>query len=153
MVSFQCAICQPCQRRRELHYVSTSLTFYAKYGNPAEEKERAEISLPRGASPPPRKKKSWLVFFSLLSSLFLPLLHFPKSTGGGNPTNNGRLLNFQLSSDANILLKKHRLVIQVEAEFAKIVYAMCTHSDCSSILHTTLGGWEEGGEKQDEEGG
>ncbi len=57
------------------------------------------------------------------------------------PTDNALLKNFQLSSDAEIIVTKHRLSIQVGARTCKNMYATCIYSNWASILHTTVGGW------------
>ncbi len=67
-----------------------------------------------------------------------------------NPTNNALLLiNFRLSSDAEIFANEHRLSTQIGAKRAKNVHAMCIYSDWASMLHTIFGGWEEEEEKRE----
>ncbi len=57
------------------------------------------------------------------------------------PTNKALLIDFLLSSDAEIFVTKHRLSIQIGAQTCKNVYAMCACSDWASILPTAVGGW------------
>ena len=59
-----------------------------------------------------------------------------------DPTNNALLINFLLSSDAEIFVTKHRLSIQIGAKHAKNVHATCTCSVGASILHATVAGWD-----------
>ncbi len=71
--------------------------------------------------------------------MVLPHLH--------RPTSNTLLINFRLSSDAEIFVNEHRLSRQVGAKTCKNMYATCTCSDGASILHATVAGWV-GGEKR-----
>ncbi len=57
------------------------------------------------------------------------------------PTNNALLINFRLSSDAQIFVAKRQLSIQIGAKTCKNMCATRTYSDRAPILHTTVGSW------------
>ncbi len=54
-----------------------------------------------------------------------------------NPTNNAILINFRLSSDAEIVVNNHGPILQIVQKRACNVY-----SNWASFSHTTFGGWE-----------
>ena len=74
-----------------------------------------------------RKEKKWCDKYGV-NAIMAPHTHTC-------PTNNATLINFRLSSGAEILL------ISTDWAYKSDVYAMCPYSDWTSILHTTVAGW------------
>ncbi len=58
-----------------------------------------------------------------------------------HPTNSALLINFLLSSDAEILSLSTDWALQSGGKTCKNVYTTCTYSDWDSILHGTIRGW------------
>ena len=52
------------------------------------------------------------------------------------PTNNAMLINFLLTSDAEVFVAKHRLSIQIVAKRAKNVYATSIRYIPTELAHT-----------------
>ncbi len=58
-----------------------------------------------------------------------------RNSSSNSPTNNALLINFQLSSDAKILL------LSTDWAYKSAPNATCMYSDRACILHITVGGW------------
>ena len=94
--------------------------------------------VPSPSSPLPSKKISLPLLHSTPTYFYwwtFSPTHIPYTT------NSGPLINFWLSSDAEILLLSTDWAYKIDAKTCKNVHAMCTCSDRASILHTTLSGW------------
>ena len=88
-----------------------------------------------------------LYFFSFLSfSSSRRSVTWHENARTTYPTNNGPLINFRLSSEAEILLKKAPTEhTNRHKNVQKHVSNVCIHySNWASTLHTTVGGWARG---------
>ncbi len=88
-------------------------------------------------TPPPPQKWNWGE--KKRGNIKTKVLNLQKKSSPepSYPTNNTLLINFRLSSDAEILL----ISTDWADKRAKNVHALCTYSNRAFILHTTVGGW------------